>query len=89
MKIPYGISNFESLRTEGYIYIDKTSYIETLEKIDSKYIFFIRPRRFGKSLFLSTLEHYYDINSRDKFQRLFGTYTSAKIQHLLKTVIWY
>jgi len=41
MKIPYGISNFESLRTEGYIYIDKTSFIETLEKIDSKYIFFI------------------------------------------------
>ena len=76
MKIPYGISNFESLRAEGYIYIDKTSYktsyIETLEKIDSKYIFFIRPRRFGKSLFLSTLEHYYDINSRDKFQKLFG-----------------
>ncbi len=72
MKIPDGISNFESLRTEGYIYIDKTNYIEALEKISSKYVFFIRPRRFGKSLFLSTLEHYYDINSKDKFPALFG-----------------
>nr|WP_222927548.1 AAA family ATPase [Biomaibacter acetigenes] len=72
MKIPYGISNFKSLREQGYLYVDKTPYIEKLENLNSKYIFFIRPRRFGKSLFLSTLEHYYDINAREDFQKLFG-----------------
>jgi hypothetical protein len=48
MKIPYGLSNFKSLREEGYLYVDKTPYIEKLENMNSKYIFFIRPRRFGK-----------------------------------------
>ena len=54
LRIPYGISNFQSLRDEGYIYIDKTRYIEILEK-ESPFQFFIRPRRFGKSLFLRTI----------------------------------
>ena len=72
MKIPYGISNFKSLREQGYLYVDKTPYIEKLENLNSKYIFFIRPRRFGKSLFLSTLEHYYDVNAEEDFQKLFG-----------------
>ncbi|WP_234117004.1 AAA family ATPase [Clostridium hydrogenum] len=70
-KIPYGESNFEKLITEKYIYIDKTKYIETLEN-DASYQFFIRPRRFGKSLFLSMLGNYYDINKKDEFDKLFG-----------------
>lgn len=72
MKLPYGISNFEALREQGYLYVDKTSYIEKLENLNSKYLFFIRPRRFGKSLFLSTLAHYYDLNQKDAFDRLYG-----------------
>ena len=72
MKIPYGISDFESLRKEGYLYVDKTDFISRLEDIGGKYLFFIRPRRFGKSLFLSTLAHYYDLNNREQFKDLFG-----------------
>ncbi|MCG4581331.1 AAA family ATPase, partial [Clostridium cochlearium] len=70
-RIPYGISNFEVLRKENYLYVDKTSYIEILDRY-APYQFFIRPRRFGKSLFISTLENYYDINKKDKFEELFG-----------------
>ncbi|MCG8502182.1 MAG: ATP-binding protein [Firmicutes bacterium] len=72
MKTPYGISSFKTLREEGYLYIDKTKYIEVLENLNSKYLFFIRPRRFGKSLFLSTLAHYYDMRFKQAFDRLFG-----------------
>ena len=71
-KVPYGISNFKDLITQEYIYMDKTKYIETLESYGEKYIFFLRPRRFGKSLFASTLEHYYDCNNQDDFNELFG-----------------
>ena len=70
-RIPYGISNFEILRNKNYLYVDKTSYIEILDKY-APYQFFIRPRRFGKSLFISMLENYYDINKKDKFETLFG-----------------
>ena len=70
-RIPYGISNFEVLRKKNYIYVDKTSYIELLDRY-APYQFFIRPRRFGKSLFISMLENYYDINKDDKFEELFG-----------------
>ncbi|MCB2306997.1 ATP-binding protein [Clostridium estertheticum] len=70
-RIPYGISNFEVLREKNYLYVDKTSYIDILERY-APYQFFIRPRRFGKSLFLSMLENYYDINKKDKFEKLFG-----------------
>jgi hypothetical protein len=70
-RIPYGISNFEVLREKNYLYVDKTSYIELLDKY-APYQFFIRPRRFGKSLFISMLENYYDINRKDKFEKLFS-----------------
>ncbi|OSB19229.1 hypothetical protein B2H94_09055 [Clostridium sporogenes] len=70
-RIPYGISNFEVLREEDYLYVDKTFYIELLDRY-APYNFFIRPRRFGKSLFISMLENYYDINKKDKFEELFG-----------------
>ncbi|NNG67671.1 AAA family ATPase [Caldanaerobacter subterraneus] len=72
IKIPYGMSNFRAMREEGYLYVDKTMYIEKIENLNSKYLFFIRPRRFGKSLFLSTLENYYDINNEKDFEKLFG-----------------
>ena len=61
-KLPYGISNYEELITENYYYVDKTKYIEQLENIAEKRIIMLRPRKFGKTLFTSTLEYYYDIN---------------------------
>ena len=57
--IPYGRGNFRSLRLDGSLYVDKTRFIRTLEQ-EAHYAFFIRPRRFGKSLWLTTLNAYYD-----------------------------
>ncbi len=74
IKIPYGISNFEMLVERGQYYIDRTMYLEQLEDFFSSYLFFVRPRRFGKSLFLSVLEYYYGLQYKDKFERLFGNY---------------
>ena len=71
-RIPYGISNYKDLVEENYIYVDKTSFIERLENYHSPYIFFLRPRRFGKSLFTSVLSNYYDILEKDNFEKLFG-----------------
>lgn len=72
-KIPYGLANFEAIKEDGsYYYVDKTHYIEKLERLGSKFIFFLRPRRFGKTLFLSMLEHYYDLNRKEQFEMLFG-----------------
>lgn len=70
-RVPYGISNFQVLREKNYLYVDKTSYIDILDRY-APYQFFIRPRRFGKSLFISMLDNYYDINKKDKFEELFG-----------------
>ncbi|MDQ5767693.1 AAA family ATPase [Thiothrix subterranea] len=71
MRIPYGISNFKDLITGGYVYIDKTDYIAKLEEA-GKYHILLRPRRFGKSLMLSALEHYYDIGSKADFEAIFS-----------------
>ncbi len=60
-KLPSGISNLEELITDNYYYVDKTKYIEKLEDYPNKRIMFLRPRKFGKTLFTSTLESYYDI----------------------------
>ena len=70
-KLPYGISNYEELILDNYYYVDKTDYIEKLEKLAEKRIMCLRPRKFGKTLFTSTLEFYYDINSKEKFENLF------------------
>ena len=70
-QIPYGISNFKDLKERDMYYIDKTRFIENLEQKVS-YQFFIRPRRFGKSLFLTMLETYYDIYEKENFQKYFG-----------------
>lgn len=75
MKLPYGIANFEKLRTEGYFYVDKTRYIELLESMPECYVILLRPRRFGKTLFANMLEWYYDRMRADRFEALFkGTY---------------
>ena len=71
-KIPYAITNFEKIRTENYLYVDKTRFIEQLEKEAKEYQFLIRPRKFGKTLFISVLEHYYDLRFADKFEKFFG-----------------
>ena len=72
-KIPYGIANFEAIKeNDNYYFVDKTRYIELIESLGTKYHFFLRPRRFGKSLFISILEHYYDINRKNQFEQLFG-----------------
>ena len=71
LKMPYGISNFEELITEDYYYVDKTKYIEKLESLPEKRIMFLRPRKFGKTLFTSVIENYYDKNRVDKFEKLF------------------
>ncbi len=74
MKIPYAIQDFLKIRAQNYFYVDKTKYIETIEN-DVDYLMLLRPRRFGKSLLLSTLDYYYSINHKDKFADLFkGTY---------------
>ncbi|MCL2688818.1 MAG: ATP-binding protein, partial [Chitinispirillia bacterium] len=77
-KVPYGQSNFADMIESGYAYADKTRYIELLENENNRYQFFIRPRRFGKSLFLSILENYYDINRKEKFESLFGEFYIGK-----------
>ena len=71
-KLPYGISDYERLVEDGYYYIDKTMYIEKLENLAEPYIMFLRPRKFGKTLFTSTLENYYDILKEEKFEKLYG-----------------
>ena len=71
-KLPYGISNFEELVKDGYYYVDKTKYIEKLENLPEKRIMVLRPRKFGKTLFTSVLENYYDLKKKDKFNKLFG-----------------
>ena len=70
-KLPYGISNYEELIEDGYYYVDKTMYIEKLENLAEKRILFLRPRKFGKTLFTSMIENYYDIKKIDEFEKLY------------------
>lgn len=70
-RIPYGMANFASIRERDCYFVDKTHLIPEFEKANA-FFFFIRPRRFGKSLTLSMLKHYYDINRADRFEKLFG-----------------
>ena len=71
-RLPSGISDFEKLITDNYYYVDKTLYIEKLEDYPNPNIMFLRPRKFGKTLFTSTLENYYDIKRKDKFDTVFS-----------------
>ena len=77
LKIPYGIADFKRIREEGFYYIDKTGYIPLLEQSGS-FLFFVRPRRFGKSLMTSMLKCYYDVAEKDNFDALFGGLEIAK-----------
>ena len=70
-RIPYGMMNFAVIRRDDCYYVDKTRFIPIIEDAD-KFFFFIRPRRFGKSLTVNMLQHYYDIAAKDKFDALFG-----------------
>ncbi len=87
-KIPYGLSDFLAIKQENYYFVDKSRYIPELEAAD-KFLFLIRPRRFGKSSLLSVLECYYDIAMKDEFDLLFkNTYieehpTPEKNAHLI------
>ena len=70
-RLPYGMMNFADIRQDNYYYVDKTRFIPMIEEAD-RFFFFIRPRRFGKSLTLNLLRQYYDVRTRDKFEALFG-----------------
>ena len=84
LKIPYGLSNFQKVITENYLYIDKTEYIAKLEET-GEHLIFLRPRRFGKSLFLSSLWYYYDIAYKDEFDSIFGHLSIGKNPTPLKS----
>ena len=68
--IPYGRGYFKGLRLDGCLYVDKTRFLHALER--ERYVFFIRPRRFGKTCWLSLLESYYDRNEAESFDAVFG-----------------
>ena len=72
IRIPYGKSDYRTMVAENYFYQDRTSYIQTLEDWDSTYLLYLRPRRFGKSLLLSTLRYYYGLQYQNEFNTLFG-----------------
>ena len=69
-RIPYGMMNFAVIRRDDCYYVDKTRFIPMIEEAD-KFFFFIRPCRFGKSLTVNMLQHYYDILAKNKFDALF------------------
>ncbi len=71
MKIPYGVSDFGQIREGGFFYADKTPFLPVLEA-GYRHLVFLRPRRFGKSTLVSTLEHYYDVGRQARFDALFG-----------------
>ncbi|WP_448520253.1 AAA family ATPase [Rhodoflexus sp.] len=77
IRFPYGLSNFEQLVSNDYVFVDKTPFIAALENA-TPFASFLRPRRFGKSLLVSMLSYYYDIRHRDKFDKLFGKYYIGK-----------
>ncbi|MBV7331701.1 ATP-binding protein [Chloroflexi bacterium TSY] len=74
LKLPYGISNFEQLGRNDYYFVDRTLYIAQLEQLAERYLFFLRPRRFGKSLFISILQCYYGLEYAGSFTEIFGAY---------------
>jgi len=71
MKFPYGIADFTSIRREAQVYVDRTDRIPILEDL-GKTLLFLRPRRFGKSLWLDTLATYYDVRTAEEHESLFG-----------------
>ena len=74
IRIGYGKAHFPLLIKDKAHYVDRTHYIERLENSGEAFVFFLRPRRFGKSLWVSILHHYYGVAHKDKFETLFGNY---------------
>lgn len=70
-RIPYGVSNFLQVRKENLYYSDKTKFLNALETTGN-FLFLVRPRRFGKSIFLSMVRAYYDVNEKDNFDENFS-----------------
>ena len=76
-QIPYGVKDFKRIRLENRYYVDKTEFIRKMEE-RADFLFFVRPRRFGKSLLCETLRCYYDVAEKENFQRLFGDLAIGK-----------
>jgi hypothetical protein len=74
LKLPYGVSNFTKLANEDYYFVDRTAYIAQVEQMNEPYLFFLRPRRFGKTLFVSMLQCYYGLEYAAQFVDHFGNY---------------
>ncbi len=71
-EIPYGEANFERIRTENWLYVDKTQYIQKLEETpDRRKTIYLRPRRFGKSLLTSMLTYYCSVDTAENFEKIF------------------
>ena len=70
-RIPYGMMNFVDVRERDCYFVDKTRFIPLMEQ-SNMFFFFIRPRRFGKSLTISMLKHYYDVLAKNRFEELYG-----------------
>ena len=87
-KLPKGISNYEELRNDNCYYVDKTMYIEKLEELADKRVMFLRPKKFGKTLFTSTLKCYYDVNKKDKFEELFKNTYIGKNDRIKKKLLY-
>ncbi len=80
MKLPYGNADFHRLITHGFTYVDRTRYIREVEELGES-LLFVRPRRFGKSLWLSTLANWYDLRTAGEHQRLFGGRDAERDEH--------
>ena len=76
--IGYGEADFHSMVTKGHYFVDRTPFIAVQESLGSRNLLFARPRRFGKSLWISTLHHYYDVRFKDQFETLFGNFHIGK-----------
>ncbi|MGI5112556.1 AAA family ATPase, partial [Treponema putidum] len=85
-KIPIGIQSFEKMRNDRYLYVDKTKYVYNLVRTSSPY-FLSRPRRFGKSLFLSTLKAYF-LGQKELFKGLYIEKAEEKRAEIEKTDAW-
>jgi len=76
-----GLANFESIVEGNFHYVDRTNYIAHLESFGLHFVFFLRPPRFGKSLWISTLQYYYGIENTEKFDFLLGNIILGRILH--------
>jgi hypothetical protein len=85
--MPYGLANFRRVMEESYYYVDKTHYLPLLEKVNTPV--FLRPRRFGKSLFTEMLRWYYDIKAAPLFDTLFGKLYAGKNPTPLKNNFYF